>query len=57
MLDSKKKLEVLFFRTDHSNEPVREWLLSLAKDERKIIGEDVLKFNIAGLLVSRWWQI
>lgn len=43
MADSEKKLDVLFFRTDHGNEPVREWLLSLAKEERKIIGDDVLK--------------
>jgi phage-related protein len=33
----------LFFRTDRGNEPVREWLLSLAKEERKIIGDDILK--------------
>jgi hypothetical protein len=43
MADNEKKLDDLFFRTDHGNEPVREWLLSLAKEERKIIGDDVLK--------------
>jgi phage-related protein len=43
MDDDEKKLNVLFFRTDKGNEPVREWLLSLDKHERKIIGDDVLK--------------
>jgi phage-related protein len=43
MADSERKLDVLFFRTEQGNEPVREWLLSLAREERKIIGDDVLK--------------
>jgi len=43
MADGEPKLDVLFFRTENSNEPVREWLLSLDKDDRKIIGNDVLK--------------
>ena len=37
------KLEALFFKTDQGNEPVSEWLLSLPRVERKIIGSDVLK--------------
>lgn len=32
---------ILFFRTSEGNEPVREWLKSLTKEERKIIGEDI----------------
>src|ERR1700721_3512625 len=43
MADSGRKLDVVFFRTEQGNEPVREWLLSLAKDERKIVGGDVLR--------------
>lgn len=38
-----KKREISFFRLESGREPVREWLLELPKDERKIIGEDVLK--------------
>ena len=34
-------LSVLFFRTLSGNEPVREWLKSLPREERKIIGEDI----------------
>lgn len=34
-------LSVAFFRTASGNEPVREWLKSLPRDERRIIGEDI----------------
>ena len=43
MTDVERKLEARFFKTENGNEPVREWLLSLAKSERKVIGDDVLK--------------
>ncbi len=32
-------LSVAFFRTATGNEPVREWLKSLPREERRIIGE------------------
>ncbi|MCB0208976.1 MAG: type II toxin-antitoxin system RelE/ParE family toxin [Anaerolineae bacterium] len=34
-------LDVVFFLTDAGNEPVREWLKSLDKEDRKTIGEDI----------------
>lgn len=34
-------LEVRFFRTTAGNEPVREWLKSLTREDRKSIGEDI----------------
>lgn len=34
-------LNVFFYRTDAGNEPVREWLKSLTRDEKRIIGEDI----------------
>ena len=34
-------LTVVFFLTDAGREPVREWLKSLDKDDRKAIGEDI----------------
>ena len=34
-------LSVAFFRTTAGNEPVREWLKSLPREERRIIGEDI----------------
>ena len=36
-----KKINVVFFRTEAGNEPVREWLLSLDKEDKKAIGVDV----------------
>ena len=43
MGEVKRKLDAVFFRTEQGNEPVREWLLSLTKNERKTIGDDLLK--------------
>jgi len=34
-------LTVVFYRTGGGTEPVREWLKSLKREERKIIGEDI----------------
>ena len=34
-------LTVAFFRTETGREPVREWLKSLPREQRKIIGEDI----------------
>lgn len=31
----------MFYMSGAGNEPVREWLKSLPRDERKIIGEDI----------------
>ena len=37
----KKILQVIFFRTEAGNEPVRDWLLEHDKETRRIIGEDI----------------
>jgi phage-related protein len=34
-------LGVAFFRTETGREPVREWLKSLPREERRSIGEDI----------------
>ncbi len=34
-------LTVVFYRTEGGNEPVRDWLKSLKREDRKIIGEDI----------------
>jgi phage-related protein len=34
-------LRVVFFRTAAGKEPVREWLRSLPRHERRVIGEDI----------------
>ncbi len=35
------KLQVVFYKSESGNEPVREWLKKLDKEARKIIGEDI----------------
>ena len=34
-------LKVVFFRSQSGNEPVREWLLSLRRSHRRVIGQDI----------------
>ncbi|MEI8355706.1 MAG: type II toxin-antitoxin system RelE/ParE family toxin, partial [Deltaproteobacteria bacterium] len=34
-------LNVNFYRTDAGNEPVRDWLKELPRDDKRIIGEDI----------------
>src|SRR5438552_4537970 len=36
-----RRLGAVFFRSGGGNEPVREWLKGLPKDQRRIIGEDI----------------
>ncbi len=38
---SRKKVSVAFYRSASGNEPVREWLKGLAKEDRKAIGIDI----------------
>lgn len=40
-MNNQLRLQVIFFRTEMGNEPVREWLKSLPRDDKKVIGEDV----------------
>lgn len=35
------RLQVVFFKTEMGKEPVRDWLKSLPRDDRKTIGEDI----------------
>jgi len=34
-------LTVVFYKTEGANEPVREWLKGLKREDRKTIGEDI----------------
>ncbi|HMK79723.1 MAG TPA: type II toxin-antitoxin system RelE/ParE family toxin [Xanthobacteraceae bacterium] len=36
-----KRLPAAFYQLPSGREPVREWLKSLSRDDRKIIGEDI----------------
>jgi phage-related protein len=65
MSEVERTLDAVFFRTDQGNEPVREWLLSLGKSERKLIGDDVLKVQycwpigkpLVGNLGNGLWEV
>src|SRR6266481_5022214 len=41
MNGTEPSLVVTFFRSASGREPVREWLKSLLREERRIIGEDI----------------
>jgi phage-related protein len=41
MMPDAPILAVVFFRTNSGREPVREWLLGLSKEDKKVIGEDI----------------
>ena len=36
-----KKITSLFYISANGNKPVREWLLSLSKEDRKTVGDDI----------------
>lgn len=36
-----KKLSASFYETPAGNEPVREWILSMSEEDRKIVGDDI----------------
>lgn len=41
MAKRTEALEVYFYKTSSGNEPVREWLKSLSKEDMKLIGFDI----------------
>ena len=58
-------LKVAFYRTDKGNEPVREWLKSMRRDDRRKIGEHIktaqfgwpLGMPLIKKLEARLWEI
>jgi len=42
-----RPLHVVFFKTETGNEPVREWLKGLPKEDCKTIGADILTVQYA----------
>jgi phage-related protein len=37
----KNKLDVIFYHSNAKNEPVRDWLKSLSREDKKTLGEDI----------------
>jgi phage-related protein len=46
-MKAERPLKVVFFKTDTGNEPVREWLKTLSREDCKIIGTDILTVQYA----------
>lgn len=56
MMTTKKKISVVFFKNDRGKMPVRDWLLTLTPEQKKIIGEDIKTVEFGwpiGMPVSR----
>jgi len=43
MIDRSKKIAARFYRTATGRKPVREWLLELSREDRRVIGKDIQK--------------
>jgi phage-related protein len=43
MHDEEKKLRARFYATNRERKPVREWLLDLSEEDRRIVGKDIQK--------------
>jgi len=41
MTENEPVLDVVFYKTSSSNQPVKEWLKAQPKNVRKIIGDDI----------------
>ncbi|MBI5818666.1 MAG: type II toxin-antitoxin system RelE/ParE family toxin [Verrucomicrobia bacterium] len=46
-MKTERPLRVVFFKTEADNEPVREWLKTLPKEDCKTIGADILTVQFA----------
>jgi hypothetical protein len=46
-MKAERPLKVVFFKTETGNEPVREWLKELPKEDCKVIGTDILTIQYA----------
>ncbi|GHV45917.1 hypothetical protein AGMMS49546_32960 [Spirochaetia bacterium] len=45
-MDGKQPLEVVFFKTDHGNQPVKEFLKERSKEDKRVIGSDLYKVQM-----------
>ena len=42
-IDRSKKLPAFFYETWNGNQPVRDWILKLSLEDRKLVGRDLQK--------------
>jgi hypothetical protein len=43
LIDRSKKLPAFFYESALGNRPVREWVLGLTLEDRKLVGRDIQK--------------
>ena len=43
MIDRSNKIAGRFYAAGNGRRPVREWLLDLSKNDRRVIGKDIQK--------------
>ena len=43
LIDRSKKLPAFFYESVRGNRPVREWVLGLTLEDRKLVGRDIQK--------------
>jgi hypothetical protein len=43
VIDRSKKLPAFFYETSNGNQPVRDWILALSPEDRKLAGRDIQK--------------
>lgn len=52
----QKRISAIFYRSEAGGEPVRDWLKSLRKEERRLIGHDIMTVEFGwpiGMPISR----
>jgi phage-related protein len=47
MSSRPQKIELVFYRSESGNEPVRDWLLGLSEQNRREIGMDLMRVQFA----------
>ncbi|GHV78006.1 hypothetical protein AGMMS49942_28270 [Spirochaetia bacterium] len=45
-MDRKKPLEVVFYKTEQGNQPVKEFLKERPKEDKRVIGSDIYKVQM-----------
>lgn len=65
MIDRSKKLPAFFYESALGNRPVREWILGLSLEDRKLVGRDIQKVEFGwplgmpycGSLGNGLWEV
>jgi phage-related protein len=65
MIDSSSILNVVFYQSESGNEPVREWLKELPREDKKQVGEDIktaqfgwpLGMPLIGKIKKDLWEV